>query len=88
MKKVNKSVWLPAVLLIYLAVIVIVYGLPHLRAGEYLLFYGVSFGSLVVIALLHWVLRKKERISEQRNRDTYGTYSDDTPADDGPDKAE
>ncbi len=76
MKKVNKSVWLPAVLLIYLAVIVVVYGLPHLRAGEYLLFYGVSLGSLVVIVLLHLVLRKKER-----PRDTYGPYPKDNPTD-------
>lgn len=86
MKKMNKSVWLPAVLLVYLAVIIVVYGLPHLRAGEYLLFYGVSCGSLLVIALLHWVLRKKERLSEQRNSDTYGTYSDH-PVDDDSNKA-
>ena len=71
MKKVNKSLWLPAVLLVYLAVIIVVYGLPHLRAGEDLLFYGVSCGSLVVIALLHLVLRKKER---RTPRDTYGPY--------------
>lgn len=67
MKKVNKSLWLPAVLLVYLAVIIVVYGLPHLRAGEYLLFYGVSCGSLVVIALLHLVLRKKERRTPPRH---------------------
>ena len=68
--------WLPAAMLVYLAVIVIVYGLPHLRAGEHLLFYGVTGGSLMVIVLLHLVLRKKERQAARHHEDTYGTYRD------------
>ncbi len=80
MKRVNKSLWLPAAMLIYLAVIAIVYGLPHLRAGEHLLFYGVTGGSLLVIVLLHIVLRKKERQASSRPpEDTYGPYPTASP---------
>ncbi len=61
-------------LLVYLAVIVVYKGLPHLYAGEYLLFYGVVGGSLLVIMLLYLSLRYKQRLRQKRENEQYAHY--------------
>lgn len=77
--KINKNnpIWLPAILFVYLVVIVLYKGLPHLYAGNYLLFFGVSGGSLLVIVLLYLSLRYKSKLRKRREEEQYGRYSDD-----------
>lgn len=55
----RKSTWLPALLLIYLGVMSYI-GLPELREGHYLYYFGIIGITLVVIALLHLFLKKRE----------------------------
>lgn len=77
--KINKNnpIWLPAILFVYLVVIVLYKGLPHLYAGNYLLFFGVSGGSLLVIVLLYLSLRYKSKLRKRREEEQYGRYADD-----------
>ncbi len=56
----RKSVWLPAILLVYLAVMAVI-GLPELRAGNYLYYFSIIGITLIVIGLLHVFLKKRER---------------------------
>lgn len=74
MKKSNRSTLLPAALLVYLAVMAYL-GYPHLQAGETLFYFGVIGASLVIIALLFIILRKRDKIRQQRDEELYSTYS-------------
>lgn len=74
--KIRTSVWLPALLSVYLLVIVLCFGLDHLRAGKYVWFFGVLIGGMILIALLYYVLRRKEIRKEQDDDAQYGTYAD------------
>lgn len=74
MKKSNRSTLLPAALLVYLAVMAYL-GYPHLQAGETLFYFGVIGSSLVIIALLFIILRKRDKIRQQRDEELYSTYS-------------
>lgn len=76
MKKSNRSTLLPAALLVYLAVMAYL-GYPHLQAGETLFYFGVIGASLVIIALLFIILRKRDKIRQQRDEELYSTYSKD-----------
>ncbi len=58
--KTKKSTWLPLILLVYLLVMAYI-GRQQVVAGKYLQYFGVLGVSLVVIVLLHFVLKKKER---------------------------
>lgn len=58
--RVRRSVWLPAVLLVYLAVMSYI-GLPEFKAGHYLYYFGVIGITLVVIFLLHIFLKRREQ---------------------------
>lgn len=73
MKKLNRTTLLPSALLVYLAVMAYL-GYPHLQAGETLFYFGVIGASLVIIALLYIILRKRDKIRQQRDEQLYSTY--------------
>ena len=69
----KRSTLLPLGLLLYLAVMAYL-GLPHLRAGEFLFYFGVLAGSLLIILLLWLVLRRRDRIRRENEEARYTTY--------------
>ncbi|MBR3100837.1 MAG: hypothetical protein IKH19_03670 [Muribaculaceae bacterium] len=77
----RRTVLLPLGLLVYLAVMAYL-GLPHLRAGEYLFYFGVIGASLLVIVVLYFVLRRRERIRRENEESNYGTYKDERSKED------
>ncbi len=66
--KTKKSTWLPLILLVYLLAMAYI-GRQQVVAGKYLQYFGVLGVSLVVIVLLHFVLKKKERLREERDNE-------------------
>ena len=73
MKKFRKSPWMPLILLIYTTGMAI-YFLPRnteISDTEKWLTIGAAY---LIVALLWWVLRKKEKLMEQRNKDIENTY--------------
>ena len=73
MKKFRKSTWMPMILLIYTTGMAI-YFLPRnteISDTEKWLTIGAAY---LIVALLWWVLRKKEKLMEQRNKDIENTY--------------
>lgn len=66
MKK--KSTIIPLALLAYLGVMSYV-GLPIFKEGRYLYYFGILGVSLVVIILLHFSLKRKERLRKEREDD-------------------
>ncbi|MBQ0070087.1 MAG: hypothetical protein KBT09_10135 [Bacteroidales bacterium] len=76
MKKLNRTTLLPTALLVYLAVMAYL-GYPHLQAGETLFYFGVIGASLVIIALLYIILRKRDKIRQQRDEKIRETYEKD-----------
>ena len=77
----RRTVLLPLGLWVYLAVMAYL-GLPHLRAGEYLFYFGVIGASLLVIVVLYFVLRRRERIRRENEESNYGTYKDERSKED------
>ena len=73
--KPKRSTVIPLCLLVYLAVMAWM-GRGRLLAGEYLYYFGVLGGSLAIIALLYWSLRRKEALRRKREEELYGTYED------------
>ena len=72
-KKFRKSTWMPLILLIYTTGMAI-YFLPRnteISDTEKWLTIGAAY---LIVALLWWVLRKKEKLMEQRNKDIENTY--------------
>lgn len=59
--KVPKSTWLPIVLLIYLIGMTLYFGLDKLANGETVEFFAILIIDLIVIALLHFLLKKIEQ---------------------------
>ena len=66
--KTKKSTWLPLLLLVYLMVMASV-GRGQVAAGKYLQYFGVMGVSLLVIVLLHFTLKHKERLKKLREND-------------------
>lgn len=60
-KKIPRSSWLPALLLIYLAAMSYI-GRGELAAGNYLYYFGIIAITLVIIITLHFVLKKREKL--------------------------
>ena len=72
-KKFRKSTWMPLILLIYTTGMAI-YFLPRnteISDTEKWLTIGAAY---LIVALLWWVRRKKEKLMEQRNKDIENTY--------------
>ncbi len=68
MKKFKKSQLLPPILLVYLGFMAYL-GRNLFFEGEYLYYFSVLGISLLVIILLYFSLRRKERLKEQKNRE-------------------
>lgn len=68
--RLNRSILIPGVLLIYLAVMSYI-GYPAYHAGEMssLYYFGVIGATLVVIFLLHLNLKKRDRLRREREAD-------------------
>lgn len=68
--KLKKSTVLPLVLLIYLAVMSYI-GYPAFASGEYspLYYFGIIGATLLVILLLHFSLKRRERLRREREDD-------------------
>lgn len=68
MRKYRKSIWLPVALLVYVTAMA-VYFLPRnteISDTEKYLTVGLSY---VIVALLWFVLRQKEKVQARRERD-------------------
>ncbi|MGN1237637.1 MAG: hypothetical protein ACI4UW_01790 [Muribaculaceae bacterium] len=84
-KKFKRSTFLPLALLVYLSFMAYI-GRGYLLSGDYLYYFGILTGSLLVIILLHFSLKRKEAMQEKRNNENeYGTYDDDVQGDIRPD---
>lgn len=73
MKKFKKSTWMPLALLIYTTAMAL-YFLPknsEISATEKWVTFGMSY---VIIGILWYVLRMKERRLEKRNKEIEETY--------------
>lgn len=68
MKKFKKSTYLPVLLALYLLVMAYI-GLPILRRGDYLYYFSVFGLSLLVIVLLHFSLKRKEKLRDMRQKE-------------------
>ena len=68
MKRFKKSIFIPAVLLIYLAVMAYM-GRDKFIAGNYLEYFGILVVTLLCIAILFFTLRKQEEIRERRRKE-------------------
>lgn len=75
MKKSNKTTLLPLALLAYLCVMAYM-GRGSLMAGEYLYYFGVIGISLVIIALIYILLRKRDQIRADRDKKLSSSYKD------------
>ena len=69
MKRLPKHIVIPSLLLIYLAVMVGVFGMRVYRAGDYAHFFIVTGESLVVIVLIFFIMRARHRRDNDRNLD-------------------
>lgn len=64
----NKSVIIPLALLVYLGVMSYI-GLPLYHEGQYLKYFGIIGFSLLVIILLHFSLKRREKLRREREAD-------------------
>ncbi len=67
----NKPIIIPLALLIYLGVMSYI-GLPLYHEGNYLKYFGIIGGSLLVIILLHFSLKRREKLRREREEDMAG----------------
>lgn len=80
MKKLKRHVVIPLLMLVYLAVMAYI-SRQRLADGEYLYYFGVIGISLAIIVLLYFVLKKKERLRQEREESYYGKYVEGEEAD-------
>lgn len=64
----KRSTALPLLLLGYLAVMSYI-GFDEFRQGHYLYYFGIIGLTLLAIVLLHFSLKRRERLRERRNDD-------------------
>lgn len=67
-KKLPRSTWLPMALLAYLAVMSYI-GRGELQQGNYLYYFGIIGSTIVVITVLHFVLKRREKLAREREND-------------------
>lgn len=65
MKPVPKHIIIPALLLIYLIVMIAFFGIRLYRQGEYAHFFSVTGVSLAMIVLLYFTLRCRQKIHDK-----------------------
>lgn len=68
MKRYKKSTIIPLTLLLYLAAMSVI-GFPYYQAGRYLYYFGIIGMTLLAIVILHFLLKKKEKIRKEREED-------------------
>ena len=73
--KIKRSVIFPVIMLAYLAVMAWI-GRDNLTQGNYLRYFSIIGVSLIIIVLLYFSLRRKEKLQKQREEEQYGTYDD------------
>ncbi len=66
--KLRRSTVIPILLLAYLAVMAYI-GRGEFYAGNYLYYFGIIGLTVFVIVLLHFTLKKRERLRRERERD-------------------
>ncbi|MGL5318990.1 MAG: hypothetical protein ACRC9Q_09935 [Bacteroidales bacterium] len=66
--KIRKSVMLPIALLIYLGVISYMSYPEYKETQNHLEYFGVIGGTIAIIAVLYFFLRKRERLSDHKSR--------------------
>lgn len=64
----KRSVWIPLVLLVYLGVMSYI-GSGEFFAGHYFYYFGIIGVTLLCIVLLHFTLRRRERLRREREED-------------------
>ncbi len=69
-KRIRRSTLIPAILLVYLAVMAAL-GYPEYAAGRQsaLYYFGIIAITLIVLVLLHFSLKRRERLREEREND-------------------
>lgn len=67
-KKLPRSTWLPLALLAYLAVMSYI-GRGELEQGHYLYYFGIIGLTLIIIVVLHFVLKRREKLAQERETD-------------------
>ncbi len=67
MKK-NRAIIIPLALLVYLGVMSYI-GLPMYHEGKYLQYFGAIGGSLIAIILLHFSIKRRDRLRREREED-------------------
>ncbi len=74
--KIKKSIAVPVLLLIYLAVMAYI-GLPRLHEGHYWQYFGIIAATLAIIVLLHFSLKYREQQKNRQKEDNmYTNYAD------------
>lgn len=68
MKRIRKSVFIPSLLLIYLAIMAYM-GRDKLLAGIYLEYFGILIVTLLCITILFFTMRKQEQIRDRKQRE-------------------
>jgi len=71
--KFSRPVIVPLILLIYLGIMSII-GLPELKAGHYLYYFGVIGFSLCCIIALHFFLKKRQQLKNEREKDNVNKH--------------
>lgn len=66
--KFKRSTLIPVLLLIYLIVMAYI-GRGEFQAGNYAYYFGIIGTTLICIILLHFVIRKRERLKNERESD-------------------
>ncbi len=64
----KKSTVIPAALLVYLAIMSYI-GRGELAQGHYLYYFGIIGITLVIIVLLHFSLKRREKLRKEREND-------------------
>lgn len=66
--KLKRSTTIPLILLAYLGALSYI-GRDELKQGNYLYYFGIIGCTLMVIAALHFSLKRKERLRKEREDD-------------------
>ncbi|MDE7376931.1 MAG: hypothetical protein K2N16_08780 [Muribaculaceae bacterium] len=76
MKRLNKSIAIPAALLVYNGVMAYI-AWPEYRAGRLsaLEYFGVIGIALAVVVALHFIIKKRDRLRREREQDIKNNFS-------------
>ena len=68
MSRMKRSTVIPLALLCYLGVMAYI-GRGEFQRGNYLYYFGIIGATLVAIVLLHFVMKRRERLRREREED-------------------